>query len=208
MKITKSWLKKKSVCPNFYDYFAIEYKRGVELTQLLSDLKEDGKIEWSWWLLKQVLTKRKAVEIAIYAAESVLTVLEKKYPKDKLTKKAIETAKAWLKNPCEKTRLAARSAGYAVGDTQRTAWAAECSVTTDFARSAAKYVEYTAEAAEWAAWAAAWPRVSDSARAAERAAASAVHSIRCVGEGMSDGIDFTAPLWFENDILEYAIKIL
>ena len=85
---------------------------------------------WEW-------TKRDSVELAVYAAELVIGRFEKQYPDDKRPRQAIEAAKAWLKDPSEKTIDAAWAASDA-------AWAA--------ARAAAS-------AAAWAAWAAMKARI-------------------------------------------------
>ena len=58
---------------------------------------------WEW-------TKWDSVELAVYAAELVIGIFEKQHPDDKRPRAAIEAAKAWLKNPCEKTRDAASDA--------------------------------------------------------------------------------------------------
>ena len=50
---------------------------------------------------------------AIYAAEQVIGIFEKKYPIDKRPRKAIEAAKAYLKRPCAETKKAAYAAAYA-----------------------------------------------------------------------------------------------
>jgi len=73
---------------------------------------------WEW-------TKRDSVELAVYAAELVIGRFEKQYPDDKRPRAAIEAAKAWLKNPCEKTSAAAfaaaRAAARAASDAERDA---------------------------------------------------------------------------------------
>jgi hypothetical protein len=104
---------------------------------------------WEW-------TKTDSVELAVYAAESVIGIFEKQRPDDKRPRAAIEAAKAWLKNPCEKTRAAARAA-----------WAASdaASAARDAARAAASAARDAAWAASDAAWAA-----SDAAWAASDAA--------------------------------------
>jgi hypothetical protein len=101
---------------------------------------------WEW-------TKRDSVELAVYAAESVIGRFEKQYPDDKRPRAAIEAAKAWLKNPCEKTSAAARAARAA----RAAAWAA--------------WAAFAAARAARAASAAARDAARDAARAAARAAA-------------------------------------
>lgn len=61
---------------------------------------------WNW-------TKNDSVEIAIFAAEQVIEVFEKKYPNDDRPRKAIEAAKAWSKDPSDKNKKAAYAAARA-----------------------------------------------------------------------------------------------
>jgi len=60
--------------------------------------------------------KRLSATIAIFFAEDVLPIWEKKYPEDIRPRKAIEAAKAWLANPCEETATAAGVASHAALD--------------------------------------------------------------------------------------------
>ena len=94
--------------------------------------------------------KEESVKLAIFAAELVIDIYEKKYPNDDRPRKAIEAAKGWLENPSEAI------------------WAAEAAWS---AWSAASEAARAARAA-WAAWAA----VSAAARAAASEAASAAWS--------------------------------
>lgn len=57
--------------------------------------------------------KKDSVSLAIYAAKLVLPIFEKKYPKDKRPRKAIQVAVRYLKSPTEKNRLATWAAGAA-----------------------------------------------------------------------------------------------
>ena len=58
---------------------------------------------WKW-------TKNDSVAMAVYAAELVLHVYEKRYPHDKRPRNAIDAARRWVKHPTEKNRLAADAA--------------------------------------------------------------------------------------------------
>lgn len=100
---------------------------------------------WNW-------TKTDSVELAIYAAELVLGIFEKKYPKDKRPRKAIEAAKDYLKNPNKKTARAADAAAYAA---YAAAYAADAAYAAAYAARAA-YAAYAARAADvaYAAYAA------------------------------------------------------
>ena len=65
-----------------------------------SDIKPD-KQAWSEMRIVEVYEweKEDSVKLAIYAAELVIDIYEKEYPKDDRPRKAIEAAKNWLKNP-------------------------------------------------------------------------------------------------------------
>ena len=82
-----------------------------------------------WSEMKLVKTykwkKKDSVSLAIFAAEKVLKNFEKKYPKDKRPRQAIEAAKNVLKNDTEKNRSAARSAAWSAAESARSAaWSA------------------------------------------------------------------------------------
>jgi hypothetical protein len=70
------------------------------------------------------MTKEQRVQYAIFAAEQVIHIYEKKYPEDKRPRQAIEAAKAYLENPCAKTKAAAAAAAYAAYAAAYAAYAA------------------------------------------------------------------------------------
>ena len=55
---------------------------------------------WEW-------TKEDSVKLAVYAAELVIGIYEKRYPNDDRPRKAIKAAKAYLKNPSDSAANAA-----------------------------------------------------------------------------------------------------
>jgi len=110
---------------------------------------------WKW-------EKTDSVAMAIYSAELCIDNFEKEYPNHKRPRKAIEAAKAWLNDPCDKTQSAARSA--AVSAARSAAVSAAGSAAVSAARSAA--VSAARSAAE------------SAARSAARSAASAESAAR------------------------------
>ncbi len=117
-------------------------------------IRQDDKQVWSEMRIVEAYewTKEDSVNLAIYAAELVIDIYEKKYPNDDRPRKAIEAAKAYLKNPSD----AAADAAYA-------AYAADAAYAAAYAaRAAARAAAYAADAAYAAA---------DAARAAAYAAA-------------------------------------
>ena len=99
-------------------YQAFSYVQGEILAEVEvkgEHISQDDKEVWqkmrvirSWkW------TKKDSVLFSIFAARLVLANFEKVFPNDNRVRKAIEAAEEYVKNPTEKNRLAAESAGSA-----------------------------------------------------------------------------------------------
>ena len=92
---------------------ALFYVKGSILAQVevkgICD-KEDDKQCWTEMRLVKAYkwTAQDSVKLAIYSAELVIDIFEKKYPKDKRPRQAIDAARAYLANPTKDT--AARAA--------------------------------------------------------------------------------------------------
>ena len=111
MQITEEWLKEKSACSEGIRWFS-----GCDRTTdmaVLKDLIEEDKLQWANWLICRLMDKPNQVRYAIFAALEVIHIYEKKYPKDKRPRKAIEASQAWLDNPSDKTKTAADAAAAA-----------------------------------------------------------------------------------------------
>ena len=144
MKLTKEWLERKRACESGIEWFNRLGK--TELLDVGLAAIDDNLVGYAKWLIRNVCSNNKklSVEVAIFAAEKVLHIFEKKYPRDKRPRNAIEAAKGWLNNPSEENRLAA-----------------------DEAASAAVSAAWDADAATWAA-----VRAAEAAAASARAASS------------------------------------
>ena len=94
-------------------------------------------------------TKEDSVSLAIYAAELIIGIFEKRYPDDKRPRQAIDAAKRWLSEPTEENRQAAEAARAAAEAAAWAAWAA-----AEEAAMAAWAAALAAGAAAGAAWAA------------------------------------------------------
>ena len=117
--------------------------------------------DWLIWLLRKAnaIDKPQSVLLACECAEHVLAILyEKKYPKDKRPRLAIEAARNWANRPNEKNRKAAAYAAAAAD-----AAAADAAA----AYAAAAYAAYAAADAAYAA--------ADAAADAAYAAKSSEH---------------------------------
>lgn len=113
---------------------------GLKQKSLAEVFDKCQRSDWLSWLLKQTkkVTKEQWVEIAILCAERTLGRFEKQYPKDKSPRKAIEAAKAWLKNPTEKNRKAADAAYAAYAADSAADSAAERKAQADIIRTVVK----------------------------------------------------------------------
>jgi hypothetical protein len=108
MKITKEWLHKHDACISGQKWFLKQDKS--DLVEVINALVADGKRDWANWTICQVFNKKQNVMYAIFAAEQVIDIFEKKYPDDKRPRLAIEAAKNYLKTPSAKTKNAAADA--------------------------------------------------------------------------------------------------
>jgi hypothetical protein len=156
MKITVEWLKKKGACEEGKEWWA--KKSESDVFKVIKALKKEKQYHWANWLLSRTFTKPQAVEYAIFAAEQVIDIFEKKYPDDKKPRLAIEAAKTWLKEPTEANRKAAADAyadayAYDADAAAYAAYAAADAYDAAAAYDAYAYAAYAAYAA--AAYAAA-----------------------------------------------------
>ena len=130
---------------------ALEYVAGEILAQV--EVRGESEIEndkecWSDMRIMKAYhwKKNDSVELAIFAAEKVIGIYEKKYPNDDRPRKAIETAKKWLAKPTDSAASAADSAASAADSAARAARAAY-SAAYSAADSAARAADSAASAA-------------------------------------------------------------
>ncbi len=119
MKITLAWLKKHNACAEGIEYCEQKGLIGLPADQFAEKLVEGNKLPWANWLIARALQKLDKVRYAVYAAEQVLPIFDKKYPKDDRPKNAIAAAKAYIENPYvhavhDAAYAAAFAAAYAV----------------------------------------------------------------------------------------------
>ncbi len=132
---------------------------------------QDNKEVWSDMRIVKAYhwTKNDSVELAIYAAELVIDIYEKKYPNDDRPRKAIEAAKNYLE-AVKKGADADAAADAARADAAADAAHADAARADDADAAAARAAAHAADAAAAAARAA--------ARAAAHAAAHAAADAR------------------------------
>jgi len=133
-----------------------------------SDMKIVKAYEW---------TQKDSVALAIYVAELVIDIYEKKYPNDDRPRKAIEAAKKWLRKPSAAAAYAAHAAAYA-------AYAAHAAYAADAAAHAAYAAAYAADAAAHAADAAHAAYAADAAAHAAYAADEKKQIVQKIREWM------------------------
>ena len=120
MKITLKFLKDKSACADGVDWCEKNNLIGLDAVPFLEKLIENNKLDWASWLIVRVMASYKDyVSYAVFAAEQVIDIYERKYPNDGRPRKAIEAAKLCIKNPSKKNKSAAAGAIYAAS---HTAW--------------------------------------------------------------------------------------
>jgi hypothetical protein len=154
---------------------------------------------WRW-------TKRDSVQLAIFAAELVIDIFEKKHPDDKRPREAIEAAIKWLQNPTEKNRKAARAAADAAYAARAAARAAaDAAYAADAAADAAD-AAYAADAADAAADAA---YAADAADAAADAAdaADAAYAADAAADAARAAADAAIKEKIENWLLAHIEKL-
>jgi len=141
-KLTAKWLKDNNACQAAVEQWE---KEGGEqdLIKVLNRCIALKKYDWGNWLIVRNMTYKQYVSYAVYAAEQVIDIYEKKHPGDKRPREAIEAAKACIKNPSTKNKAAARAA--------RAAARAAGAAAADAARAAADAAGAAAADAAWAA---------------------------------------------------------
>jgi len=146
--IDKAWLKEHTGI-------------GATAGKILKDLMEEKQWDYFRWLVVRVMSHAQKVEWAVFSAEQVIDIFEKKYPNDQRPRKAIQAAKDWLCNPSVESSAAAREA--------RRAADAAAYAAADAADAAAYADAYAAYAADAAAYAAAASREKMRRLLAEKA---------------------------------------
>ena len=159
--ITQKKIKAMEPCSEGWRWY-LEHK-SAKIETLINTLISDNHDDWANWLIVRCMTHEQKIQYAIFAAEQVIDIYEKKYPDDARPQKAIEAAKAYLKKQSKENRDAADAAAYAAA--HAAAYAAYAANAANAAANAA------AHAAAYAAYAA-----YDAADAAANAAAYAANA--------------------------------
>ena len=153
MRITKKWLKKHNACSGGV-VWVLKQKNKNEFI-LAEKALEEGYFNWVNWAICKRLNKMKEVQYAVFAAKQVLSIFEKKYPKDNRPRKAIEAAEKHLKDSCNRTKITAdaEAAAYVDAATYDAAAATYAAAAAYAAEAAAKAAAAETAAADAAAYA-------------------------------------------------------
>ena len=98
MKITKKWLDKHNACQEGIKFCTEKLLINLSLKDFVEKLIEYNKLSYANWLITRSLKKLDCIKYAVYAAELVLPIFEKKYPDDDRPRKAIESVKIYITN--------------------------------------------------------------------------------------------------------------
>ncbi|MFA5323312.1 MAG: putative immunity protein [Smithella sp.] len=170
MKTTLKWLKKHDACR---EAVAEWKKQGRESdpVKVINLAMAMDRFDWANWLIVRVMEYNQYVAYAIFAAEQVIEIHEKRFPDDKRPREAIEAARECLKNPTKENKAAAYAAAYAA--------AAAASAAPNAAYAAAFAASAAPNASKAAAYAAsAAPNASKAAASAAFAASNAKQEMR------------------------------
>jgi len=162
MKIStnKEELKKLEACSSGYEVFV---KAHGESTVTLSQCLKSNGWDDVWWLISETFDQfsdQQKIDLRLLGCEYALSVIdnfEKKYPKDKRPREAIEASKALANGEMTEERLLAVESAARLAVTlvaRSAAWSAVESAARLAARSAATLA--VESAVESAAWSAAW----------------------------------------------------
>ena len=114
MEITKEWLTEKSACSEGVKWFNAQ--KETDAVKVLKKLIKEKHLDWANWTIVRVMNYKQYVSYAVFAAEQVIDIFEKKYPTDKRPRDAINFAKKYIDTPSAENKKAAAYAAYAAAD--------------------------------------------------------------------------------------------
>ena len=144
MRLTKEWFKKHNACIDGYKW--VLQRKSDDASETMEALIRHN-LEWANWTIARKLTRKQKIRYAIFAAEEVLELFEKKHPNNKAPREAIAAAKAVLKSDNKKTRADADAAANAAYAAYAAAAYAHADAYAAYAYAAAANAAYAYEAA-------------------------------------------------------------
>ena len=200
MKITDKWIKNKRPCEEALKWWD---KTERNSTTILKNLIKEEHYDWANWFIVRLMTHDKKIRYAIYAAEQVIDIFEKKYPDNDRPRKAIQAAKNYLKDKTVKNKNdAAAASAYAASAYDDAASAAAAA----YDAAAAAYA-YAAAAAAYAAAAYAAAAAAYAASAYDAAYAASAYAAAAAASAYDDAAS-SAKKEMQLNILNYGMKLL
>ena len=195
MKLDKKWIDKFRPCGEGVVWLEAQKER--DGLRVIKKLRREKQLDWANWTIVTIMTRKQCLAYAIYAAEQVIDIYEKRYPEDKRPRLAIGAAKAVLKRDTKRNRELAAAARAA---------ASAASYVASSASFAASAASFAASDASFAASDAA----SDAARAAASAAARAAASAAsyATSAAASSAASDAARAAMSKKILMFGIELL
>jgi len=149
MKIDEKWLFETEACPEIVEWW--RNQKETDGLKVVKALIEAEKLDWANWTIVRIMEYKQYVSYAVFTAEQVLDVFEKKYPDDKRPRTAIEAAKKCVNDPSDENKKAAATAASVYSDgaphAALAAYAAAHAAAHAYAATAAYAVAYAALAA-------------------------------------------------------------
>jgi len=198
--ITDNWIKQNHPCREAIDDWWDKKERNpIKILKLLIKAK---KYEWANWFIVRIMSSKDYISYAVFAAENVIDIYEKKYPADKRPREAIEAAKKCIDNPSEKNKAAANAAANAACAAAYAAAYAACAAACAAAYAAA----YAAANAAYAAAYAAANAAANAAYAAANAANAAYAAANAAYAAYAAAYAANAAMRLK--ILKYGLRLL
>ena len=147
-KITQDWIGKESPCNEALQLWDRKVDDPLKILKWLIKIK---KLGWANWLIVRIMTYKDYVSYAVFAAEQVIDIYEKKYPEDKRPRQAIEAARKCIDNPTKENNAADAAVYAVVYAAAYAAYAAAHAAAAYAAAYAANAAAYAANAAAYAA---------------------------------------------------------
>ena len=140
--ITKEWIRDKNPCAKALKWWD---KKERDPMKILNLLMKEKKYDWANWFIVRIMTYAQYVDYAVYAAEQLIDIYEKKHPDDNRLRTTIASAKKCIKNPSVKNKHAAFDAASAASGAIYAGYAAGA-IYAGYAAYGAIYAGYAAGA--------------------------------------------------------------
>jgi len=180
-KIDKGWVEKYQPCEESLEWYR-GYLNKSPIT-ILNKLIKGKKYDWANWFIVRVMTYHDYVSYAVFSAEQVIDIYEKKSPNDNRPRKAIEAAKLCIENPSRENKAAASRAARAAA-AANAAYVAYAAYAAADAANAAYAATFAGRAAADAAYADAFAASAAYAYAANAAAYRFTIQLKILNYGM------------------------